>query len=154
MEKINQEVIERFWSKVRKTRSCWIWIGGKHRQGYGVISVFGKDKLAHRISYLLHFKKLPKNKMVCHHCDNTFCVRPDHLFLGTQIDNMRDMKRKGRNANVSGERNPNRILNLKDVSKIRMLLKKKIPYIVLAKKFGVSYGTINNIVSGNAWKNL
>lgn len=154
MLKIKQKDIDRFWSKVKKTKGCWDWTGHKHRQGYGFIDINSIGKLAHRISWIINKGNIPKNLFVLHKCDNPSCVNPGHLFLGTQTDNMRDMFKKNRNADVSGEKNPNRILSKLDVLKIRKLLKLRISYKEIAKKFGISYGNVNNIVSGYAWKNI
>lgn len=89
---------DRFWTKVRKTESCWIWVGSKSRKGYGRIGTekFASAKLAHRVSWEIHRGEIPTGALVLHHCDNPSCVRPDHLFLGSGADNNADMARKGR----------------------------------------------------------
>jgi hypothetical protein len=99
--------IERFWKKVSKSWSgCWNWIGasvappgGKARYGaYSVLVAPGKRKTlkAHRIAYMLATGLNPSPLDVLHRCDNTLCVRPSHLFVGTHADNMHDMIAKGR----------------------------------------------------------
>ena len=87
---------ERFWEKVDKTGNCWIWTAACMTNGYGQIWDGSKDRGAHRISWILHNGPIPNNLHVLHKCDNPPCVRPDHLFLGTPIDNMLDAKAKGR----------------------------------------------------------
>ena len=89
---------ERFLAKVVKTDGCWKWIGATTSSGYGCIGLGRRRKLqAHRVSYELYVGEIPEGRMVLHRCDNPPCCNPDHLFIGTQTDNMRDAARKGRN---------------------------------------------------------
>jgi hypothetical protein len=88
---------ERFWVKVHKTEGCWLWTGCASR--YGFISWEGRrNRLAHRVSWELHFGPVPGGLCVLHRCDTPLCVRPDHLFLGTVKDNAEDRNGKQRQA--------------------------------------------------------
>lgn len=87
---------ERFWSKVCQSDACWEWTRSTNHAGYGQISGQGTVLLAHRLSWELHFGKIPSGQCVLHKCDNRLCVRPDHLFLGTRPENTQDMMSKGR----------------------------------------------------------
>lgn len=87
----------RFWQRVEKTDGCWRWTGPLHAFGYGLIWRGGNNVGAHRISWEIHVGPIPDGLFVLHRCDNPPCVRPDHLFLGTQADNIHDMVAKGRN---------------------------------------------------------
>jgi hypothetical protein len=86
--------MDSFWNKVNKTSGCWIWTAA-NKDGYGRYSNSG---YAHRISWEMHFGKIPAGMFVCHKCDNPPCVNPDHLFLGTNQDNVNDMRAKGRGS--------------------------------------------------------
>lgn len=85
-------IAARMWSKVTKGDGCWVFGGWLDKKGYGWIS----HKAAHRVAWEAANGPIPNGIFVCHRCDNPSCVRPDHLFLGTQRDNMRDASSKGR----------------------------------------------------------
>lgn len=95
-------VAERFWYYVNKEQQCWLWTGTNsgRKWPYGSIREYveGKWKFtkAHRVSWELHYGQIPEGSWVLHKCDNTLCVRPDHLFLGSPKDNTTDMIQKGR----------------------------------------------------------
>lgn len=97
---------ERFWSKVKKTESCWIWTGAATPEGYGGIwdgpqRLPGyRSRRATHVAFYLQMKRWPVKNML-HKCDNPRCVRFDHLFEGGQSDNMKDCVSKGRNFNAS-----------------------------------------------------
>lgn len=88
-----------FWAKVQKTDGCWLWIGARANAfGHGYFSFRGGGALAHRHSYEIAHGRIPRGLFICHRCDVPACVRPDHLFAGTQGDNIRDAVAKGRLA--------------------------------------------------------
>lgn len=93
-------VTDRFFAKVQVSEPdrCWLWTGRRSPRGYGVFWLDGKNRRAHRVSYEMHIGAISDGVFVCHECDNPPCVNPAHLFLGTHLDNVRDMCVKGRHA--------------------------------------------------------
>lgn len=87
---------EKFWRNVKKGDSCWYWKASRPGFGYGRVSHLKRWYSSHRLSWLIHFGKIPTGLFVCHHCDNPGCVNPSHLFTGTASDNMQDMVSKKR----------------------------------------------------------
>lgn len=152
---MNEKDIKRFWSKVEITDGCWLWHGNWRHKGYGAFWHSGRTHFAHRVSYWLAYNNLPSELFVCHHCDNPACVNPAHLFLGTNLDNVRDMQRKGRLGNpqgskrnnghlVSGERNGKAICSDEVVEHIRYLhTTQGLTAAELAKRFGYKPKTIS-----------
>lgn len=96
---------QRFWEKVEKNGPslCWEWRAVKDRYGYGrfCLGVDQRGALAHRTAWFVKYGEIPHGKSVLHKCDNPACVNPEHLYLGTQLENMRDMLQKGRNPRSS-----------------------------------------------------
>lgn len=147
----------RFWLKVGTTHpdGCWLWTGGKNSQGYGNFYTNNKQYKAHRFVYELTYGAIPKDILICHHCDNPSCVRPDHLFAGTNQDNMDDMVAKGRSpAGMKGERHPLSKLTGSDIVEIRNLAKQKVPKTQIADKFSVHQTLISNIIRRKTWTHI
>lgn len=150
-----------FWSRVQKTDSCWLWTGGIDADGYGMAtSTTGVSKRAHRLAWKFTHGRLPENMMVCHACDNPTCVRPDHLFLGTALDNATDRDRKGRYRQPCtlnrkrGEANHLAKLTATIVSKIRQRYTEGQSAPILAMAYNVSRQTIHRIVKRVNWKHI
>lgn len=145
--------VDRFFLRVDKTPTCWLWIGTKYSNGYGDFSPSAKKRhiLAHRFSFQTHYGEIPPGLQVCHKCDVRHCVRPDHLFLGTAKDNLHDMAAKGRARIAPPEHRLSTRLNWGSVAQIRSL-HKLLTYDELAANYGVSKNTIWQIVTNRAWQ--
>ena len=141
---------ERFWRYVKKEEGCWQWLSYIDPVGYGRLNYKGRPMLASRISYLLHFGEIPDGMAVCHKCDNPSCTNPDHLFLGTQADNIADMEKKGRarKRGKPGIDHHNSKMNDEAVKDIRSNGASDADN---AKKYSVSRATIHSIRVGKTW---
>ncbi len=128
---------------------CWLWKGAPGTGGYGFVKIGGRPRRAHRVSYEWHVGPIPKGLFVLHHCDIPLCVNPNHLFLGTQADNVRDRDQKGRQAR--GLKQHLAQLTPKIVRKIRDSTEMGI---VLAERYGVSATTISKARRGLTWRHI
>lgn len=128
---------------------CWVWMGFRKKEmGYGKIRVGSKSLYAHRVSYESFVGKIPHGLFVLHKCDNPPCVRPDHLFLGTLAENIKDCASKKRIS--AGENHYKSKVNDDIVRDIRLSYKHGNG-TKLANKYGVSRTTINEIVHRKVW---
>lgn len=147
--------LERFKEKYRKnkTNGCWVWFGAKPSDGgYGRFGMGdGHTVDSHRAAWVLFVGQIPNGLLVLHKCDNTLCVNPDHLFLGTQCDNMGDAVRKGRVSR--GVKRPDAKLTECDVRYIRAK-HKHVSQRELAKKFSISRAAVQMVIKRDTWKHV
>lgn len=162
-----QDVVTRFWRFVEKGEGCWLWTGARFAFGYGAFTALGEAR-AHRVSWRLHRGDIPAGMFVCHRCDVPACVNPDHLFLGTPLDNIRDAKSKGRNARGEALSNARRAkgsikigsqhggakLHESSVVIIRARVEAGESRRTLASEFNVSIATIDHIATRRSWAHV
>lgn len=152
---LKMSVESRFWGKVNKTDTCWIWNAQRNSKGYGWFDYKGKGIKAHRMVWILTHGEIPKGLCVLHHCDNPSCVNPDHLFLGTYKDNSEDMIKKGRSKLCGNHKGGNHHkLNGIDIIRIRTLLNQGAKMKDLSVEYHICYSHISRIKSGRCWKDL
>jgi HNH endonuclease len=149
---VNLSELERFNRFTDKTGECWRWTGHRSNLGYGVFNTKTQSK-AHRASWELHRGQIPSGMMVLHKCDVRDCVNPDHLFLGTQTDNMRDMAKKGRGKYplLTGELNPMAKLKFSDIALMKSKRGLGLSYKAIAALFDVSAMTAYRAINGQSW---
>lgn len=166
---------DRFWSKVNKdgamrpnmTTQCWDFVSGGTSKRYGLFSFQGEQDGAHRWSYRIEHKltEIPEGLQVCHKCDNTLCVRPDHLFLGTPLQNMQDKDAKGRGNYTAwrlekperqprGERVNTAKLTAQDVINIRTRRGDGEPLLDIADDYNITRTQVSRIYLRQAWKHI
>lgn len=152
---MRKELKSRFMEKIQVNNhtSCWEWVASRTSTGYGRIMFNGKNRGAHRVSWIIHNGAIPDEKHVLHICDNPSCVNPKHLFLGTHADNMSDKKNKNRCRPPKGENHPKAKITKQDVKTIRHLyFAERREYGELAKYFSLNPSTVRRICIRASWR--
>lgn len=154
MARVKITLSERFWTKVQRTETCWLWIRYRNKDGYGRFMFEGRVWNAHRISYRLHYGDIPQGQEVMHVCDNPPCVNPAHLKTGTHRENIRDMLEKKRGRSPVGTQSPNAKITPEAVRQIRTLSKQGVHQKLIAKRFGITQSTVSKVVLRLAWRHV
>ncbi len=147
---------ERFWPRVEKSDYCWLWMGPRQLSGHGLIGKGGRSGGmfgAHRVSWMLANGPIPSGMCVCHSCDNPPCVNPAHLFLGTQADNLADMRRKNRHGKFNHRSAMEKVsvLSMESASAIRSLGSEGVPSAEIARIYGISQAHARRVIIGKSW---
>lgn len=143
--------LSRIWDRVERTESCWLWQGATIR-GYGCITSSGRVLYVHRIAWELTSGPIPDGGVVRHRCDVPLCVRPDHLEIGTQADNLRDAQVRGRTS--KGEARSNHKVNDEDVRVMRRMHAVGLNARQIAVWFPLSERTVRKILTGRNWRHV
>ena len=139
---------------IRNGEYCWKWKGCITPGGYSAINVYRKKEQAHRVSWMIYKGEIPDGMFVCHRCSNRECTNPEHLFIGTHQDNMKDMLNKGRKFIKSGSKYNFAKLNEKKIIKIMKMIHSRYSDRQISEQFNVTRPTITNIRNRKAWKHV
>lgn len=151
---LSKDELNFFWSQIQmgKSNECWIWIGYKNSENYGVIKINGLDYRANRVSWTIQNGKIPDGKLICHTCDNPPCCNPNHLKAETQKWNMQDRESKGRSNRATCERHWNAKMTRDKVISIReKYATGKFLQREIGEEYGVSSKLISSIISRHRW---
>ena len=151
------DMLRRFWKRLKVPDGCWEWVGGKNDKGYGRFTIPGRKLVyTHRLMYHIFIDDIPKGLQVLHSCDNPKCCNPDHLWAGTQKDNIRDAVKKGRmkTGGHYGVSHSNAKLDETKVRKLRKYKEQKKKIAPLAREYGVSIQAAINAANGKTWKHV
>ena len=143
-----------FWDRVEKSENgCWIWTGDYGIRGYGTVNCDGTTKMAHRHAWEITTGELLGDRIIRHNCDNSKCVRPDHLIPGTQAENIADKVARDRQA--KGEGVGSSVLTERQVVEARKRYKfRKCTYAMLAEEMGVTKDTMQKAIRGINWGHI
>jgi len=160
---------------IKQENGCWIWQGAQTNCGYGKIGHEKNHFSTHRFSYEIFNGKIPIGKIICHSCDNKLCCNPEHLWIGTQKENIQDAKRKGKlpkqfgrkhseetlkklkfrkRPDRRGEKHHLRKLKNNDVFEIRKLLNTGITQKEIGIRYGIHQSVISYIKNGKYWSHI
>ena len=165
MSRTTTPVVDRVLEKIVRIpfSGCWVFMGATNDFGYGIVGTGGRgapNDRAHRITYRHFCGEIPSGMFVCHRCDVPSCCNPDHLFLGTNQDNVRDMISKGRNSppprnpHVVGSVHPGSKLTEDQVVRIREAYSRGVKQKDLAQQYGVVHQTISKVVNNRRFKHV
>lgn len=157
---------KRFWAKVNKDgpvsphpgtpgTPCWIWTGALDRKGYGHIDVLGLPWRVHRLSFVIAGRAIPDGLCVLHKCDTRLCVRPDHLYAGTDLQNVQDRVSRKRSSSYVFEPPQAKLTpDLVRHIRARAAADSSLTVVELAGEYGLGLSTIWRVVTRRSWKHV
>lgn len=150
----NYQLLKEMLSRGPSGDACLVWPRGKNGDGYGALMINYKNFKAHRLAYELTIGSIPNGLQVLHSCDNPPCFRPSHLFLGTNLDNVRDKHSKGRQRFARGIGCTQAKLTDEKVAFARDAHREGVTATALAIQFGVSRSTVKLAIRGHTWAHV
>ncbi len=146
----------RFWKKISKDgeNGCWKWLNAKDKDGYGKIRVQATDMRAHRLSWIIHRGQIPESSLILHTCDNPECTNPEHLYAGSNTNNMQDREARNRIQHFKGEDCNFSTLTSELIIKIREMRSAGGKQLEIANLFGISRPHVSAICSRKVWKHI
>jgi len=154
-ERYRATIRERFWARVapENENGCRLWVGNFFTTGYGDFAWKGRSTGAHRVAWMLERGEIPAGKLICHHCDVKGCVNPDHLYVGSALDNSRDAHQRNRVRPPKGEQHSAAKLTAAAVVEIRRRAATEST-ASLAREFGAGWATVRDVIAGRTWKSV
>lgn len=155
--KLNEKDIERFWRGVDKRGQdeCWEWQKCRTKGGYGVMNVRRKILHCNRIGWTIENGRIPDGMIICHKCDNPSCCNPNHLFVGTDLDNCRDREMKGRGHDRTGGNHGRATTNEHAVILMRQIYSSgKYTHKKIAEMFKIKHSAVSDIMLRRCWNHI
>ncbi len=155
--RVYPDIYERYASKIKvdHVTECWMWQAGIDKDGYGNMWVRGDARRVHRLSWELHVGPIPAGMFVCHKCDRPGCSNPQHLFLGTPADNMRDRDAKGRHRFKSPKlRGTMHGMSVLTEDIVRQIRSSSSSGAAMSRLFNVSQSTIASVRKRHTWSHV
>jgi len=159
MTKHGKSIKERLYLyiNINSKDDCWEWVGYKRKDGYGEITIDKKTFRSHRLIYIDTYGSIPEGMCICHSCDNPSCCNPNHLFMGTHVDNMKDCRNKCRTGGGSrpGEECGKHKFTNEEILDIRKKYKTGLySQRNLAKEYNMSQTNIKDIINRKIWRHI